>query len=214
MKRLIAWFCLLFLGLTITACANQATSSETAKSADTWKSKKVLVAYFSATGNTKKVAEEIATATGGDLYRIEAANPYAADPYQDSERIKQEAYQNKRPAVKEFLPEEKMAQYDVIFIGSPIWWHQPAMVVCTFLEHYDLSGKAVIPFFTYGARSYLNESMRRIYKSTPQSIHLPETLPTDIDPDNIQEEQADDAGILMPADVSDISTWLQALQKK
>ena len=107
-----------------------------------------------------------------------------------------------------------MAKYDVIFVGSPIWWHQPAMVICTFLESYDLSGKTVVPFFTYGARSYLNESMQRIYKSTPNSVHVPARLPKDIEPDNIQQSQNDDDGIIMPADVGNIDAWLKVLQLK
>ena len=65
-------------------------------------------------------------------------------------------------------------------------------------QAYDLSGKVVIPFFTYGATTYLNESMQTIYRVTPDSEHLPATLPEDLDPDNIREPQSDDAGIDMP----------------
>ncbi len=88
------------------------------------------------------------------------------------------------------------------------------MVVCTFLEGYNLSGKTVIPFFTYGARSYLNESMQRIYKSTPQSVHIPAQLPKDVEPENIAQAQSDDDGIIMPADVESIDAWLKMLQLK
>lgn len=224
MKRIFFLLALAMLALFSVACAsnNSTTSSNaqvtpaaaTSGSTNALAGKKILVAYFSATNNTKQVAEEIAKATGADLYRIEAAQPYAANPYDDSDRIKKEAYENLRPEVKITLPKSEMAKYDVIFVGSPIWWHQPAMVVCTFLEGYDLSGKTVVPFFTYGARSYLNESMQRIYKSTPNSIHVPASLPKDIDPDNIQQAQADDNGIIMPADVDDIDAWLKALQLK
>lgn len=59
------------------------------------------------------------------------------------------------------------------------------MVVCTFLEAYDLKDKVIIPFFTYGATTYLNESMQKIYKVTPDSKHIPETLPEDLDADDI-----------------------------
>lgn len=176
--------------------------------------KKILVAYFSATNNTKRVAEEIAQATGADIYRIEAAQGYSANPYDDKDLIQKEAYENLRPEVKAPLPASEMAKYDIIFVGSPIWWHQPAMLVCTFLEGYDLSGKTIVPFFTYGARSYLNESMQRIYKSTPNSVHVPASLPKDIEPDNIQQSQNDDDGIIMPADVGNIDAWLKVLQLK
>lgn len=112
--------------------------------------------------------------------------------------------------MKEYLPEEQMAQYDTIFVGTPCWWHQPAMVVCTFLEHYDLKGKVVIPFVTFGARTYLNETMQKLYKSTPESIHIPAQLPEDIAPDNIRQPQNDDDGIDMPS-AGSVATWLERI---
>ena len=117
---------------------------------------KTLVAYFSAQGHTQAVAERIVELTNADIYRIEAADPYAENPYDDSDRIQNEAYNDLRPGVANLPDKEIIAQYDTIFVGSPCWWHQPAMVVCTFLEAYDLKDKVVIPFFTYGATTYLN----------------------------------------------------------
>lgn len=131
---------------------------------------KDLVVYFSAQGHTQAVAEEIARVTGADILRIEAAEPYAANPYDDSDRTQIESYNNLRPGVAT-LP-ENVEEYDVIFVGSPIWWHNPAMVVCTFLESYDLAGKIIVPFFTYGATTYLQQSLDKIYEVTPQSVHL------------------------------------------
>ena len=219
MKRIFFILAITMFALFNWGCANGNSSSDSTTATPQSSSisstplagKKVLVTYFSATGNTKKVAEEIAKETGADLFRIEAATPYASNPYQDTDRIKKEAFENERPKVKQLIPEKDMASYDVIFVGSPIWWHQPAMVVSTFLESYDLSGKTVIPFFTYGSRDYLNESMQRIYHSTPNSHHIPQTLPTDLDPDNIQEVQKDDAGIIMPEDASDTASWLHQI---
>ena len=132
--------------------------------------RKILVAYFSATGNTQRLAEQIIQATGADAFRIEAANPYASNPYDDSDRIQNESYNNLRPEVAAFP--DNVEDYDVIFIGSPIWWHNPAMVTCTFLEHYNLEGKIVIPFFTYGSTTYLQQSLDKIYEVTPKSTHL------------------------------------------
>lgn len=133
---------------------------------------KDLVVYFSAQGHTQAVAEEIARVTGADILRIEAADPYAANPYDDSERVKREAYDDQRPGVANLPDAEIIAQYDRLFVGSPIWWHNPAMVVCTFLESYDLAGKIIVPFFTYGATTYLQQSLDKIYEVTPQSVHL------------------------------------------
>lgn len=132
--------------------------------------RKILITYFSATGNTQRLAEQIIAATGADAFRIEAAEPYATNPYDDSDRIQNESYNNLRPGVAT-LP-ENVEEYDVIFVGSPIWWHNPAMVVCTFLENYDLAGKIIVPFFTYGATTYLQQSLDKIYEVTPQSVHL------------------------------------------
>lgn len=173
---------------------------------------KDLVAYFSAEGHTKAVAERIAELTGADLYRIEATDPYADNPYDDSDRIQNEAYNDLRPAVANPPSQDWIDQYDRIFIGSPCWWHQPAMVVCTFLETYDLSKQLIIPFFTYGATTYLNESMQKIYKCTPNSVHVPETLPEDLDPDDITRPgRPDDAGIDMPGNARGVEGWLTRL---
>ena len=173
---------------------------------------KILVAYFSAQGHTQAVAERIVELTGADIYRIEAAEPYAENPYYDSDRIQNEAYNNLRPGVANLPASEKIAQYDMIFVGSPCWWHQPAMVVCTFLEAYDLKNKIIIPFFTYGATTYLNESMQKIYKLTPDSRHIPDTLPEDLDPDDITTPgRPDDAGIDMPGNANGTEAWLRRI---
>ncbi len=172
---------------------------------------KTLVAYFSAQGHTQAVAERISDVLGADIFRIEAAEPYAENPYDDSDRIQNEAYNDLRPAVGNLPDAETIAAYDTLFVGSPCWWHQPAMVVCTFLESYDLSGKVVVPFFTYGATTYLNESMQKIYRVTPDSEHLPATLPEDLDPDNIREPQSDDANIPTPRNANGVEDWLREL---
>ena len=171
------------------------------------------MAYFSATGTTQAIAERITELTGADIYRINAADPYATNPYDDTERIQNEAYNDLRPGVANLPAKEAIAQYDTLFVGSPCWWHQPAMVVCTFLENYDLGNKVIIPFFTYGATTYLNESMQKIYKVTPESIHIPATLPEDLDPENIREPQNDDAGIDMPNGPGDVEAWLLRIKQ-
>lgn len=132
--------------------------------------RKILVAYFSGTGNTKRLAEQIATVTKADIFRIESKDPYSSNPYDDSDRIQNESYNNLRPEVAVYP--DNVESYDVIFVGSPIWWHNPAMVVCTFLEHYNLDNKIVVPFFTYGATTYLQQSVNKIYEVTLKSTHL------------------------------------------
>lgn len=111
---------------------------------------------------------------------------------------------------KLIFQESQIEKYDTIFVGTPCWWHQPAMVVCTFLERYDLSGKVVIPFVTYGARTYLNETMQKLYKSTPGAVHIPAELPEDLEPGNIRQPQNDDDGIDMPSARS-VRQWLERI---
>lgn len=169
---------------------------------------KTLVAYFSATGNTERIAKRIAELTGADIYFIQPSKSYAKDPYDDSQLIQNEAYNDLRPAVSNLPSKEEIAKYDTLYIGSPLWWHQPAMVVCTFLETYDLKDKVVIPFITYGAKTYLNEAMQKIYKLTSTSTHIPANLPEDVAPANIREPQNDDEGIDMPGSSNDVRDWL------
>ncbi|MFR8607709.1 MAG: flavodoxin [Akkermansia muciniphila] len=185
-------------------------SCKDAKEEKNLPSGKPLVVYFSATGNTKAVAEQIAKLTGADICRIEAAEAYNTDPYHDSDRVKKEAYEDLRPKVANLPEASLMAKYDTIFVGSPIWWHQPAMVICTFLDAFDLKGKTIIPFFTYDATTYLNESMQKIYRLTPHSRHIPATLPEDLDPGDITTPgRADDEGIDMPGSAAGVKTWLK-----
>lgn len=112
----------------------------------------VLVAYFSATGNTRGVAELIAAELGADVYEIVPEEPYTeADlDYSDSSsRTSAEMNDpDARPAISGALPDA--AQYDVVFLGYPIWWGQAPRIVSTFLEGCDLSGKTVVPFCTSG----------------------------------------------------------------
>jgi flavodoxin len=108
---------------------------------------KILVAYFSYQGHTAGVAREIAAQTGGDLFEIKPVTPYPA--YDEClEVAKAEKNNNARPAFEGSVA--NMAEYDVVFVGYPIWWYDAPMIVLTFLESNDFSGKTVIPFATSG----------------------------------------------------------------
>lgn len=205
MKILLIISLSLFSLTSAAACSSDGSQS---RGAD----RKTLVVYFSAEGHTQAVAERIADLTGADIRRIEAAEPYAANPYDDSDRIRNEAYGDLRPGVANPPDAERVAVYDTIFVGSPIWWHQPAMAVCTFLEAYDWRDKVIVPFFTYGAASYLNESMQKIYRLTPFSQHIPAELPEDLDPEDITTPgRPDDADIDMPGDADGTEAWLRRI---
>lgn len=114
--------------------------------------KKVLVAYFSYSGTTKGVAEEIANYINADLFEIERKEELN-DLYEDS---KVEMETDARPEIKANV--ENIADYDVIFVGYPIWWHSTPRVINTFLEMNNLTNKVVIPFCTAGS-SPISETM-------------------------------------------------------
>lgn len=108
--------------------------------------KKILVAYFSWSGNTQHVAEYIARQTGATLFRIDPAKPYPTDYTPCTEVAKAEKEQNARPAIKNKV--DDWDSYDTVFIGYPIWWGIAAWPVDGFVEANDFTGKTVIPFCT------------------------------------------------------------------
>lgn len=114
---------------------------------------KVLVAYFSATGTTKGVAEQIANGLSADIYEIVPEEPYTdADlDYNDNNSRTTIEMNNPdaRPAISSSV--ENMDQYDIVFIGYPIWWGEAPRIVSTFVERYDFSGKTIVPFCTSGS---------------------------------------------------------------
>lgn len=119
---------------------------------DTAETTKVLVAYFSATNTTEGVAKTIADSLGADLYEITPEQPYTdadLDYHDDKSRSTIEMNDpNSRPAISGSV--ENMDQYDIVFIGYPIWWGDAPRILSTFVESYDFAGKAVVPFCTSG----------------------------------------------------------------
>lgn len=98
-------------------------------------------------GNTEVVAEMIQKAVGGDLFEVETVKNYSTDYTACTEEAKAELRAKERVAVKNF--KDEMDDYDIIFVGYPNWWGTMPMVMFTFLEHYDLSGKKIVPFCTH-----------------------------------------------------------------
>ncbi|MDE6275091.1 MAG: flavodoxin [Clostridia bacterium] len=132
---------------------------------------KALVAYFSATNTTKGVAEKIAVATGGALYRITPVEPYTSADLNygnSSSRTSKEQNDSKaRPAISGSV--ENMDEYDIVFLGYPIWWGESPKIIYTFLESYDFSGKTIIPFCT-SASSPMSNSGSNLHSSAPNAI--------------------------------------------
>ena len=113
--------------------------------------KHVLVAYFSCSGYTKQLAEKINKKVCGDLFEIEPITPYTKEDLNWEDENSRSTLEMKdpanRPPVKNKV--ENIDQYDIIFVGFPIWWGKAPTIVNTFLESYDLKDKEIIPFATY-----------------------------------------------------------------
>ena len=118
--------------------------------------KKVLVAYFSATGNTKRVAENLAKATGGDLYEIKPLNQYTnADLDWTNDKSRSSIEMKDHKSRPEMIKDDfSIKEYDEIFLGFPIWWYIAPTIVNTFLEKHDFSNKTIILFATSGGSRF------------------------------------------------------------
>ena len=194
MKRTFALIFTVLLAFSLIACdgnvpdsGTNATPSETSQgdkqasaSSDLSETEppagaKVLVAYFSRTGenygvgviekgNTEIIAEMIAAKTGGDLFRMESVNAYPSG-YDDCTKVaREEKNANARPELTANVTD--FEDYDVIYLGYPIWWSDMPMPVYTFLESYDFSGKTIIPFCTH-AGSGLSGTVKSIQTACP-----------------------------------------------
>lgn len=161
MKRFTFWVAAVVM-FSAAAMAQETTAA---------RAPRILIAYFSYTNNTKTMAEEIQRTVGGDLFRIEARNPYPSDHQQTVNRARSELNGNQRPALASTFTQEVMSQYDVIFLGYPNWWHTMPTPVMAFLEQFDLSGKYIAPFCTHEG-SGLGGSIRDLGTIAPNSTIL------------------------------------------
>lgn len=176
MKKAIAILLSLTMILGLAACGNSASQTEQPSTEDTSveskadtnsaenstdmentdnqdvQDHKVLVAYFSATGTTKGVAEHIANGLNADIYEIVPEDPYTDADLNYNDNNSRTTIEmndpNARPEISGSV--ENMEQYDIIFVGYPIWWGEAPRIVSTFMESYDFSGKTIVPFCTSG----------------------------------------------------------------
>ena len=124
---------------------------------------KALVAYFSASGTTKAVAEKLAQGIGADLHEIAPKIPYTRSDLNWMDKHSRSSVEmNNRSARPEIASRvQNMAQYDVVFVGFPVWWYREPSIIDTFMELYDFTGKTVIPFCTSGG-SGLGDSTKNL----------------------------------------------------
>ena len=132
--------------------------------------RKILVAYFSASGVTKGVAQRLAKVAGADLFEIRPALPYTqADLNWTDKKSRSSVEMNdplSRPEIAEMLP--NMADYDTVFVGYPIWWYVAPHIINTFVESYDLSGKTLVAFATSGG-SGIGKTVEELKKLYPDA---------------------------------------------
>ncbi len=129
--------------------------------------KKILVAYFSASGVTKKVAEKMAKAVGGDLFEITPEQLYTRADLNWMDKQSRSTVEMKdrdcRPAM---AAKPDVSGYDVILVGFPVWWYREPSIIDTFMESADFTGKTVVPFCTSGG-SGLGDSAKNMQSLAP-----------------------------------------------
>ena len=113
---------------------------------------KTLVAYFSASGTTKKTAERLAAAVGADLFEIRPTVPYTSADLDWTNKKSRSTIEMSDPSSRPAIADRcaGMENYDTVYIGFPIWWYVAPTIIDTFVESYDLTGKTVVPFATSG----------------------------------------------------------------
>lgn len=132
-----------------------------------------LIAYFSASGNTARLAHSLAKATGSSLFEIKPHEPYTAADLDWNDRASRSTREMEnataRPAIAGTV--KNMKDYQTIFVGFPIWWYEAPRIIATFLEQYDLTGKAIVPFATSGG-SGMGQTTAKLRPSCPQATVL------------------------------------------
>lgn len=132
---------------------------------------KTLVAYFSASGVTARVAKEIAQAVDADLYEIRPEIPYTSADLNWMNKQSRSSIEMNDPACRPAIaqPVQNIDQYDTILIGFPIWWYVEPRIIDTFLENYNFSGKKLIPFATSGG-SGIEKAEKSMKSHCPQGV--------------------------------------------
>ena len=172
MKNVLFAFLMALVAISFADCSNDdggneeiVTNPETPEDGS-----KILVAYFSWSGNTEAVAKRIAELTGGTLYEIQPETPYTTDYQTLAYTVaRNELDTDARPALME--TDADFSNYDYVFIGCPVWWGTAPMIMSTFCENYDFKGKTVIPFCTYLSTGR-DATLQKINDLTPSSSHL------------------------------------------
>ena len=151
LKKLLS---VMFVGtvvFSLAACSDGGGEEEQPETQAEESADATLIAYFSWSGNTEAVAQEIQAQTGADLFEIVPAEPYTDDYDELLDIAQEEQSSDARPAIAETVD---LSGYDTVFLGFPNWWGDMPMILYTFLDEYDLSGKTIAPFNTSGGSGF------------------------------------------------------------
>lgn len=189
MKKLVSILMVFAILLSFAACSNNTTNEESSSSTQqssiqnttpaeesssqndsstpTETGAKSLVVYFSWSGNTENVAKSIQSQTDSDIFEIVPATPYSDDYDAVVDLAQAEQSEDARPAIADSI--ENIADYNVIYVGYPNWWGDMPMILYTFFDSYDFSGKTVAPFCTSGG-SGLSDTVNAIKELEPNAV--------------------------------------------
>ncbi len=167
-KKIFVFISMAAFVFSLTACADSTENtadnvSDSENVSSDNETQSTLIAYFSYTGNTEEVAQQIADQTGGTLVEIERATPYD----DASEEGEEEIENNVHPEITVDL--DSVDEYDTIFVGYPIWFDEAPMVIDTFLESFDFSGKTIVPFCTSASDS-IDNSLHIFSELAPDAV--------------------------------------------
>lgn len=159
---------LLLVLLTVLGITTTTYAQENQNMNKTQSSKRVLIVYFSATGTTTHAAEKLANITGGKLYAITPVQAYTSADLDWHNKQSRSSVEMNDPEARPALNGNKLntSDYDVVFIGYPIWWDLAPRIINTFIESHDLKSKILVPFATSGGSSITN-SVKALKKSYP-----------------------------------------------
>lgn len=178
MRKLLMMLALAAIGLSAIQCTN--TQQE--------KKQTTLVAYFSATGTTKAAAERLAELAEADIYEIEPEILYTDADLDWRDTLSRSFIEmhdkTSRPTIKGTI--DNLADYEVIYVGFPIWWNAAPTIINTFIEAHDLTGKTLIPFATSGSSS-IDNSCEELRQTYPTLTWGEGRLINDLDEDAIKE---------------------------
>ena len=189
MKKIIFVLMALLCLMGLAGCGGSTKTDNTvapkkAEAAESVKGKKALVVYFSYGGQTAKVAKAVQEATKADIFEVKTVTPYPQGYHDCLDYAKNEKNRNIHPEIQGNVPNIK--DYDIVYMGFPIWWYTCPTIINTFMEQYDFTGKTVIPFATSGG-STIDKAAYQLQKQYPTATWMRGLLLNDVKDDELEQ---------------------------